>query len=165
MVTEIDPDGVTVKVGEQTERIATRTVVWAAGVHTAAIAETLAMAAGASTDRGGRIEAKPDLSLPGHPKISGDRRRSEPGRRGWRAVARARDNRDSTGAPRRGRDLQGPAWRDRAVQILRQRHARRGGVRPGSVRGAWPRALRPARVPDVPRRASLLPSAASAAGA
>jgi NADH dehydrogenase len=70
LVTEIDPDGVTVKVGEQTERIATRTVVWAAGVHTAGIAETLARAAGASTDRGGRIEVKPDLTLPGHPEIS-----------------------------------------------------------------------------------------------
>jgi NADH dehydrogenase len=70
IVTQIDRDGVTVKVGEETERIATRTVVWAAGVHTAGIAETLARAAGASTDRVGRIEVKPDLTLPGHPEIS-----------------------------------------------------------------------------------------------
>ena len=39
MVTDIDARGVTVKIGEQTERIATRTVVWAAGVRTAGIAE------------------------------------------------------------------------------------------------------------------------------
>jgi NADH dehydrogenase len=70
MVTEIERDGVTVKVGEQTERIATRTVVWAAGVHTAGIAENLARAAGASADRGGRIEVKPDLTLSGYPEIS-----------------------------------------------------------------------------------------------
>ena len=39
MVTGIDARGVTVKLGGQTERIATRTVVWAAGVRTAGIAE------------------------------------------------------------------------------------------------------------------------------
>jgi NADH:quinone reductase (non-electrogenic) len=69
-LTEIDPDGVAVKVGEETEWIATRTAVWAAGVHTAGIAETPARAAGASTDGGGRIEVKPDLTLPGHPELS-----------------------------------------------------------------------------------------------
>jgi NADH:quinone reductase (non-electrogenic) len=69
-VTEIDRDGVTVTVGEQAERIATRTVVWGAGVHTAGIAETLARATGVSTDHGGRIEVNPDLTLPGYPEIS-----------------------------------------------------------------------------------------------
>lgn len=69
-VTEIDSGGVTVKIGDDTERIATRTVVWAAGVRTAGVAAVLARAAGASTDRAGHIEVKPDLSLPGHPEIS-----------------------------------------------------------------------------------------------
>ena len=69
-VTEIDSRGVTVKNGETEERIASRTVVWAAGVRTAEIAEIVARAAGAGTDRAGHVEVKPDLTLPGHPEIS-----------------------------------------------------------------------------------------------
>ncbi|MFZ0383566.1 MAG: NAD(P)/FAD-dependent oxidoreductase [Solirubrobacteraceae bacterium] len=70
MVTEIDARGVTVKIGTNTERIASRTVVWAAGVRIAAIAEILARATGASTDRAGRIKVNPELTVPGHPEIS-----------------------------------------------------------------------------------------------
>jgi NADH dehydrogenase len=70
MVTEIDSRGVTVKIGEKSERIASRTVVWAAGVRAVALTEVLARAAGASTDRGGRVQVNPDLTLPGHPEIS-----------------------------------------------------------------------------------------------
>jgi NADH dehydrogenase len=70
MVTEIDARGVTVQVGEQTERIAARTVVWAAGVRSAGITALVARAAGATTDRGGRVQVNPDLTLPGHPEIS-----------------------------------------------------------------------------------------------
>jgi NADH dehydrogenase len=69
MVTDIDARGVTVKVGDETERIATRTVVWAAGVRIAGIAEVVARAAGDDTDRAGHIEVNPDLTLPGHPEI------------------------------------------------------------------------------------------------
>ncbi len=70
MVTAIDPRGVNVKIGENTERITARTVVWAAGVRTAGVAETLARAAGAATDRAGHVEVNADLTLPGHPEIS-----------------------------------------------------------------------------------------------
>src|SRR6202042_377505 len=70
LVTDIDARGVTVKIGDESERIPTRTVVWAAGVHTAGIAAVLAEAAGATTDRGGRIQVNPDLTVPGHPEIS-----------------------------------------------------------------------------------------------
>ena len=69
-VTEIDARGVTVKTGDKIERIATRTVVWAAGVRAAGIAEVLARGTGAGTDRAGHIEVNPDLTLPGHPEIS-----------------------------------------------------------------------------------------------
>ena len=69
-VTDIDSRGVNVKVGDEIERIATRTVVWAAGVRTAGIAEVIARAAGARSDRGGRVEVNPDLTLAGHPEIS-----------------------------------------------------------------------------------------------
>jgi NADH dehydrogenase len=45
-------------------------VVWAAGVRVAPIAETVARAAGAGTDRAGRVAVNPDLTLPGHREIS-----------------------------------------------------------------------------------------------
>jgi NADH dehydrogenase len=70
MVTGIDPRGVTVKLGDQTERIRSRTVVWAAGVRAVGLTKALAQAAGAETDRSGRIQVNPDLTLPGHPEIS-----------------------------------------------------------------------------------------------
>ena len=68
--TEIDEHGVTIEVGGTTERIASRTVIWAAGVRAVELAETLAKATGASTDRAGRIEINPDLTVPGYPEIS-----------------------------------------------------------------------------------------------
>jgi NADH:ubiquinone reductase (H+-translocating) len=70
MVTDIDSRGVTVKLGEKTERIASRTVIWAAGVRTAGIAEVLARATGATTDRAGHVEVNPDLTVSEHPEIS-----------------------------------------------------------------------------------------------
>ncbi len=70
MVTDIDRHGVTVKIGEETERINSRTVVWAAGVRTAPIAAVIAHAAGANSERRGHVEVNPDLTLPGHPEIS-----------------------------------------------------------------------------------------------
>jgi NADH:ubiquinone reductase (H+-translocating) len=68
--TNIDERGVTFEVGGASERIDARTVVWAAGVHPVALTDSLARATGASTDRGGRIEVNPDLTVPGHPEIS-----------------------------------------------------------------------------------------------
>jgi NADH:quinone reductase (non-electrogenic) len=62
--------GVTIEVGEATERIGARTVIWAAGVRSAPLTDALAGATGASTDRAGRIEVNPDLTLPGRPEIS-----------------------------------------------------------------------------------------------
>jgi NADH:ubiquinone reductase (H+-translocating) len=70
LVTGVDSRGVTFKLGDQTERITTRTVIWAAGVRTASIAAVLARATGANTDRGGRIEVNADLTVPNHPEIS-----------------------------------------------------------------------------------------------
>ena len=70
LVTNVDEHGVTFKVGDQTEQIRSRTVVWAAGVQTAEIARALAKAAAAKADRAGRIIVNPDLTVPGHPEIS-----------------------------------------------------------------------------------------------
>jgi NADH dehydrogenase len=60
-VTAIDEGGVTLAA----ERIASRTVVWAAGVQGAPIARSL----GAPLDRAGRVRVEPDLTLPGHPEV------------------------------------------------------------------------------------------------
>ena len=68
--TAIDERGVTIEVGGATERINTRLVIWAAGVHAVPLTEALATATGASIDRGGRIEVTPNLPGPGHPEIS-----------------------------------------------------------------------------------------------
>ncbi len=55
--------------GGERERIATRTVIWAAGVQASPLAERLATAAGLETDRAGRVQVEPDLTLPGHPEV------------------------------------------------------------------------------------------------
>ena len=70
MASAIDERGVKIKVGDETERIVARTVIWAAGVQAAGIAGALAEATGAETDRGGRIAVRPDLTIEGHPEIS-----------------------------------------------------------------------------------------------
>ncbi len=53
--------------GEPPERIAASTVIWAAGVRAASLAERLAEASGTELDRGGRIAVGTDLTLPGRP--------------------------------------------------------------------------------------------------
>ena len=57
-------------VAGRTERIRTRTVLWAAGVAASPLARRLATATGATIDRAGRVHVQPDLSLPGHPEIA-----------------------------------------------------------------------------------------------
>ena len=55
--------------GKPPERIATWTVLWAAGVQASPLARKLADAAGAEVDRAGRIKILPDLTVPNHPEI------------------------------------------------------------------------------------------------
>lgn len=68
-VSDIRPDGVTIRCGEQTENISARTVLWAAGVAASPLGKILATVTGAVTDRAGRVEVGPDLTVPGHPEI------------------------------------------------------------------------------------------------
>src|SRR5947208_441049 len=69
-VVGVDAEGVTVGDGSgQTERIPTRTVVWAAGVTASPLAAKLAGRSGAELDRAGRVAVAPDLTLPGHPEV------------------------------------------------------------------------------------------------
>jgi NADH dehydrogenase len=65
MVTQIDERGVEVAVGGGAERIAARTVLWAAGVQASPLAKTL----GAPLDRAGRVAVEPDLTIPGHREV------------------------------------------------------------------------------------------------
>lgn len=60
-VAAIDDGGV--QLGE--ERIAARTVLWAAGVAASPLARDL----GVPLDRAGRVQVQPDLSVPGHPDV------------------------------------------------------------------------------------------------
>jgi NADH:ubiquinone reductase (H+-translocating) len=69
-VTAVDAQGVTVEHAGMSDRIASRTAIWAAGVQAADFSKTLAEATDASTDRAGRIEIDPSLKIPGHPEIS-----------------------------------------------------------------------------------------------
>jgi NADH dehydrogenase len=64
-VTGIDADGVTI----DEERVAARTVVWAAGVTASSLAGRLAELTGAERDRAGRVTVERDLTLPGHPEV------------------------------------------------------------------------------------------------
>lgn len=75
-VTHIDASGVRFETAAQaggaaeTHTLATRTVVWAAGVAASPLGRRLAEATGAALDRAGRVAVEPDLSLAGHPEIS-----------------------------------------------------------------------------------------------
>jgi NADH dehydrogenase len=61
-VTGVDADGVTLGA----ERVAAKTVLWAAGVAASPLGATL----GVPLDRAGRVIVRPDLSIPDHPEIS-----------------------------------------------------------------------------------------------
>jgi NADH:ubiquinone reductase (H+-translocating) len=68
-VVGIDAGGVDVQGSDGTSRVEARTVIWAAGVQASPLARLLADASGAQTDRAGRIEVLPDLTLPDHPEV------------------------------------------------------------------------------------------------
>jgi NADH dehydrogenase len=69
-VVGIDSESVTLHAPDgSSERIAARTVVWAAGVRASGLAGMLGEAAGADVDRAGRVTVEPDLTLPGHPEV------------------------------------------------------------------------------------------------
>ena len=60
-VDHVDDDGVVVA----GERIASKTVIWTAGVTPSPAGQWLAV----ETDRAGRVRVQPNLSVPGHPEI------------------------------------------------------------------------------------------------
>ena len=155
--TAIDERGLTVKAGETEERIAARTVIWAAGVRAVGLTEIVARATGATTDRGGQIEVNDqDCTVPGHPEISaiGDMA-SHKGPDGkplpGLATVAIQQARHAAKAIRHGQP--GPStpfrYRDKGALAV----IGRGKAVPGQKASA----LGTARLCDVPRRPPLLP--------
>ena len=68
-VTAIDQQGVTMTGAGGDEKLAARTVLWAAGVRASRMGKVLADRAGAQLDKVGRVMVEPDLSIAGHPEI------------------------------------------------------------------------------------------------
>jgi NADH dehydrogenase len=69
MVTCIDGSGVTLKTDSGEEHLASRTVLWTAGVAVSDFGRQIAKRTGAETTRSGQIKVAPDLSIPSHPDI------------------------------------------------------------------------------------------------
>ncbi len=69
-VTGVDAHAVTTSSpGGAETRYPTRTIVWAAGVTSSGLARALAQAAGAETDRAGRLIVEENLTVRGHPEV------------------------------------------------------------------------------------------------
>lgn len=139
-VTDVRRDGVTVtpKNGGPDRQFSTRTVLWTAGVEAVPFARHVAEILGAPTDRAGRIQVEPDLSVAGHPEIFvvGDLagRDKLPGvaenamQGGLHAAACIR--RDLAGRPRRPyryRDLGSAAYISHGNALLQVRRIRVSG--------------------------------------
>ena len=70
IVTHVDLNGLEVKDHDgNVTRHEVGTILWTAGVAAPPLAEEVAKATGAETDRAGRLICGKDLSLPGHPEI------------------------------------------------------------------------------------------------
>jgi NADH dehydrogenase len=70
LATAIDDHGLEVRSADgQVTRYEARTIVWTAGVAASPLGRMVAEAAGASTDRAGRVEVLPDCTLPGRPEV------------------------------------------------------------------------------------------------
>jgi NADH dehydrogenase len=69
VLTDIEPDRVTIRRDGRSDTISARTVLWAAGVQASPLGRAVAVATGAELDRQGRVIVEPNLSVPGHPEI------------------------------------------------------------------------------------------------
>ena len=68
-VTGIDAEGLDIATASGPERLASRCIVWAAGVAASPLGRALAAATGCTLDRAGRVTVQADLSLAGFPNI------------------------------------------------------------------------------------------------
>jgi NADH dehydrogenase len=69
LVTNIEPNLVTVKQGDEVNEIAAKTIVWAAGVTASGMGKVLGDRLNASLDRAGRVIVEPNLSIAGYPDV------------------------------------------------------------------------------------------------
>ncbi|MFN6536206.1 MAG: NAD(P)/FAD-dependent oxidoreductase [Nostoc sp. EkiNYC01] len=69
LVTNIENDIVTLKQGDEVKEIASKTILWAAGVKASAMGKVLTERTGAECDRAGRVIVESDLSIKGYPNI------------------------------------------------------------------------------------------------
>lgn len=69
LVTDLGPEYCELRHGEISERVATHTVLWAAGVQASHLGRALAATTGAPLDRAGRVFTAPDCSVPGYPEV------------------------------------------------------------------------------------------------
>jgi NADH dehydrogenase len=68
-VTNIENDVVTFKQGDESHEIASKTILWAAGIQASLLGKILAKRTGTECDRAGRVIVEPDLSIKGHKNI------------------------------------------------------------------------------------------------
>ena len=68
-VTTVDRDGVSIEINGSSQRLSTKTVIWAGGVTVAPLARMLAKNTGAETGHGGRIKVGPGLTIANFPDI------------------------------------------------------------------------------------------------
>jgi NADH dehydrogenase len=68
-VVALDRDSVTLKRGTEQHTVPCSTHLWAAGVRGSEFGRRLALAAGVTLDRAGRLPVEPDFSLAGHPEV------------------------------------------------------------------------------------------------
>ncbi|MHC5613206.1 MAG: NAD(P)/FAD-dependent oxidoreductase [Nostoc sp.] len=68
-VTNIENNIVTFKQGDELTEIASKTILWAAGVQGSPMGKALAASTGVECDRSGRVIVEPDLSIKGYKNI------------------------------------------------------------------------------------------------
>jgi len=68
-ITALDATTATLQREGEQKILATRTVLWAAGVQASPLAKSLAEQCGLKVDRQGRIPVLPDLTIEGHPEV------------------------------------------------------------------------------------------------
>ncbi|MBW4599486.1 MAG: NAD(P)/FAD-dependent oxidoreductase [Calothrix sp. FI2-JRJ7] len=68
-VINIENSIVTYKQGDELHEIASKTILWAAGIQASPMGKILGLRTGAECDRAGRVMVEPDLSIKGHKNI------------------------------------------------------------------------------------------------
>jgi NADH:ubiquinone reductase (H+-translocating) len=69
MVKHVDEEGLTIESSGRTESIASKTVIWAGGITASPLGKIVAARTKAGIDREGRVNVKPDLTIPNYPDI------------------------------------------------------------------------------------------------